>query len=51
MSRAFRFALVGLFTLPVLSACDHFHRHHAPEPEVIVPVEPIIEERPHRKYR
>lgn len=51
MSRAFRFALVGLFTLPVLSACDHIHRHHAPEPEVIVPVEPIIEERPHRKYR
>ena len=51
MSRAIRFALVGLFALPALSACSHFHRHHTPEPDIIVPVQPIVEEDSHRKYR
>ena len=51
MHRAIRFALVGMFVLPALSACSHFHRHHTPEPEVIVPVQPIVEDTAHRKYR
>lgn len=51
MSRAFRFALVGLFALPVLSACSHFHHKHQPEPTIIIPAEPIKMDDKYRKYR